>query len=278
MYRRARRWPLPNRSAQFCRAWREHSPVIMNFYSKWLAERLSLAFSSAHAVIAVSHHLKRMIKTHHIDCEPVVIGNAIDPNRFVISPTPKIPGAFRILYVTQPVWIKDLPTFFRALQRLKEGGHHDLSVTVIVADVGGGLKGGVAQRHAMNAGVAEMVNFVEMVDREKMPGYYQECDLVVSTSISETFGLSLCEAMACGKPVVTTSSGGVSDIVTPENGIKVPIGDDQAIAQEIANIKTGARVFEAETIRRSVLERFKTRIFFEKMSEMYREVLQSKTE
>ena len=254
----------------------EHSPIIMNFYSQWLAQRLILAFSSANAVMAVSHYLKRMIKTHHIDCDPIVIGNAIDPNRFEISRPPKPSGPFRILYVTQPVWIKDLPTFFQALQHLKNDGHDDISVTVIVADVEGGLKGGVAQAHAASAGVTEMVDFVEMVDREDMPGYYQQCDLLVSSSLSETFGLSLCEAMACGKPVVTTASGGVSDIVTSDNGIKVPIGDHQALAEGIAQIKTGSRVFDPENVRRSVLERFETRVFVEKLSKQYQEVLQDR--
>jgi glycosyltransferase involved in cell wall biosynthesis len=78
--------------------------------------------------------------------------------------------------------------------------------------------------------------------------------------------------MACGKPVVTTASGGVSDIVTPDNGIKVPIGDHQSLAEGIAQIKTGSRVFHAEKIRRSVLDRFEIGIFVEKLSKQYQEV------
>ena len=38
-----------------------------------------------------------------------------------------------------------------------------------------------------------------------MPFYYASCDVYVTASRNETFGLPLLEAMACGKPVVASS-------------------------------------------------------------------------
>ena len=64
--------------------------------------------------------------------------------------------------------------------------------------------------------------------------------------------------------------------MTPDNGIKVPIGDHQALAEGIAKIKTGSLVFDPENVRRSVLERFETRVFVEKLSSQYQEVLRNK--
>jgi glycosyltransferase involved in cell wall biosynthesis len=46
-----------------------------------------------------------------------------------------------------------------------------------------------------------------------------EHDVILSTSKLETFGLSVAEAISSGKPVVTTNSGGINDIVNLNNGI-----------------------------------------------------------
>ena len=60
--------------------------------------------------------------------------------------------------------------------------------------------------------------------------YYHECDVFVAPTMSEGFGLTMAEAMACGLPVVTTDFGGQTDFVNSENGwiIKtklVPVDD-----------------------------------------------------
>ncbi len=255
----------------------EHSPLIMQSYSDFVRKRLKMAFSGANRVVAVSHYLKRMILTNDIDCNPVIIGNAIDGERFSIRLKERSDGSFRILCVAQPVFIKDLPTFFRAMRRLIELGHEDIRGCIIVPDLGGGLDVGVVQGQAEDAGVSEVMEFVGNVDREDIPQYFQACDVFVSSSISETFGLSICEAMACGKPVVTTSSGGVSDILTKENGIRVPIGDYVELAAAVVRIKTGEFTYDPDAIRESVLSRFGYSKFKVRLREQYQSVIGEET-
>ena len=57
----------------------------------------------------------------------------------------------------------------------------------------------------------------------------QAADAFVLSSAYETFGVVLIEALACGKPVVSTACGGPDYIVTEENGLLVPVGDTQAL-------------------------------------------------
>jgi glycosyltransferase involved in cell wall biosynthesis len=64
------------------------------------------------------------------------------------------------------------------------------------------------------------------------------------------------EAMATGVPVVTTANGGIDDTLDARNGIKVNIKDYAAIADAIIRVKTGAVVFEAEAVRKSVVEQY----------------------
>jgi glycosyltransferase involved in cell wall biosynthesis len=62
--------------------------------------------------------------------------------------------------------------------------------------------------------------------------YLQASDLFVFPTESEAFGLSLVEAMACGLPVITTSVGGVLDIVKHmEDGLVIkPADGDELLA------------------------------------------------
>ena len=65
-----------------------------------------------------------------------------------------------------------------------------------------------------------------------MDAYYQSGAVLVSPSTVEAFGLSMLEGMAHGLPVVTTDSGGPSEIVVEgETGFIVPVNDEVRMAE-----------------------------------------------
>ena len=59
---------------------------------------------------------------------------------------------------------------------------------------------------------------------EPVEPFHHACDISVSTSEYETFGNSVCEAMACGKPVAAYAGGSVAEVVG-EAGICVATKD-----------------------------------------------------
>jgi glycosyltransferase involved in cell wall biosynthesis len=62
----------------------------------------------------------------------------------------------------------------------------------------------------------------------------KQCDLVALPSIAEGFGLVILEAMACGVPVLcTTSTGGADFITHRQNGLLIEPGSTTAIEQEL---------------------------------------------
>jgi glycosyltransferase involved in cell wall biosynthesis len=72
-------------------------------------------------------------------------------------------------------------------------------------------------------------------------------DVFVMSSLTEGLGTSLLDAMACGKPIVATTAGGMPEVVADrETGLLVPPRDDEALAAAIV------KLLKDESLRRSM--------------------------
>jgi glycosyltransferase involved in cell wall biosynthesis len=87
--------------------------------------------------------------------------------------------------------------------------------------------------------------YVYRPTRAELARMYATCDLFVSASWWESFGLPPLEAMACGAPVVLTDSRGVREYARPEeNCLIVPIHDPAALAGAMVRVLTDADLVE----------------------------------
>jgi glycosyltransferase involved in cell wall biosynthesis len=66
------------------------------------------------------------------------------------------------------------------------------------------------RRRAAALGVAERVHFIGMLAGDAKWGAFHACDAFVLTSHTESFGVAVVEAMACGKPVLITDQVRIS--------------------------------------------------------------------
>ena len=88
---------------------------------------------------------------------------------------------------------------------------------------------------AFTTGVADRVNFVgEVIDREQ---FFAGCDLAWVPSRAEPFGLTACEAMSSGLPVVASRVGGLPEILDPPlAGLVVGAANPAALASVSAGL------------------------------------------
>ena len=84
-------------------------------------------------------------------------------------------------------------------------------------------------------GLESNVFFKGAVPYQKVVEYYRSADILVNPSFSESFGMSLAEAMSAEKPVVATRVGGMVNVVeNKKTGLLVEPGDENALADAIA--------------------------------------------
>ncbi len=97
--------------------------------------------------------------------------------------------------------------------------------------VGQGTQADALRARAHAASAADRVSFVGVKPREALPDYYRAADLFWFASQTETQGLVLAEAHACGLPAVAVAAPGLEEVVTDgETGLLVK-SDPRALAE-----------------------------------------------
>ncbi len=161
-----------------------------------------------------------------------VIAMGVEPNDFALTPERERKvaelrarfGGRIIFFVGRHVYYKGLEFLVRAMAEVD--GH-----AVIGSD--GPLTASL-QSLARELGVEKKITFVGRVSDEDLPSYYHASDVFCLPSIarSEAFGLVQIEAMACGKPVVSTrlTTGVVYANLDGVTGLTVEPKDAHALA------------------------------------------------
>jgi phosphatidylinositol alpha-mannosyltransferase len=83
--------------------------------------------------------------------------------------------------------------------------------------------------------VARDVHFEGLV-RDARARYYASCDVFCSPVMKASFGVTLLEAMASGKPIVATVNRGYRELLGPDEGFLVPPNDPAAFARSIVKL------------------------------------------
>lgn len=110
------------------------------------------------------------------------------------------------------------------------------------------------KRRVTELGLDDRVRFMPF--QEHIHPVYRAIDVCVSASRVESFSNVLCEAMAAGKPVVATRSGGPEELVVDgETGYLVPARDPDRLAGAI--VKLLGNMDEAAAMGRKGRERVK---------------------
>jgi L-malate glycosyltransferase len=100
-------------------------------------------------------------------------------------------------------------------------------------------------------------------------------DIFVMSSVTEGLGTSLLDAMACGKPIVATTAGGMPEVVVDgRTGLLVPPRDHEAMANAIIRLLTdeGARRAMGAAGEARVRERFSAERMVQDTLAVYRRV------
>jgi glycosyltransferase involved in cell wall biosynthesis len=206
-----------------------------------------LALSNVSRVIAVSGAVARALREQKIFDEGKirVVENGVDLTRFEqarekFKEEGRAGGGapLRVGIVGEVSPVKGHVEFLQAAAQVAEvfGGGVEFFV------VGDDLSSGGAYRERVSEVVGEWrlsgrVRFLGRLGEDELPRLLASLDLLVSASRSEAFGLAMVEALACGVPVVATATEGAREVVEDgADGLLVPLGDVNALAEAVVSL------------------------------------------
>ena len=162
------------------------------------------------------------------------------------------------------VMLRALPAVVRAVPTV-----HYVIVGSDDNDYADGLK-----RLAHELKIADRVHIVGFQD--PVQPFLASLDLYVHPALMEGFGIAVVEAMAMGKAVVATTTGGLPEVVAQgETGLLVPPGDAESLAATVVSLLQDRvrREQMGRCGRTRVHERFSLDASVMQMEQLYGEVL-----
>lgn len=180
--------------------------------------------------VTPSVFLQRVFANHCLSAD--VISNIIDLSRFTPTRRRVFGNSPHIIVTRNLESIYDISTAIRAFAAVKKAF---AGATLTVAGSGPELAN--LQALVLRLQLTDCVRFSGRIDNACIPALYASADCMVNSSTVDNMPISILEAFASGVPVVSTCAGGIPDMVEHGvSGLLVPIGDDQAMAQEVLRI------------------------------------------
>ncbi len=237
-------------------------------YSRINAKLERSAFLNARAVIAVSKGVKeQLIQRVGVPANRIsVIHNAVDPNEFspgagdrdCIGALSTFKGSLALFVGDIRTPRKNLDTVLRAL----------VEVTNLGLVVAGDKSNSPYPKLAEELRVQDRVAFVGF--RNDIAELCRATDFFVFPSRYEPFGLVVLEAMASGRPVITSAVTGASDLVDPSSGIVL------SDPENIVELSDAMRMLSNDPVLRAEMGKSARRIAevntWEKMADRYLEL------
>jgi glycosyltransferase involved in cell wall biosynthesis len=176
---------------------------------------------------------------------------------------------FVVGFVGRIVPVKDVPTLLHAFAALVASVPQARLLVV-----GDGECREQMESMTRSLGLSELVRFAGwQLDLKRV---YGAMDVVALTSRNEGTPVALIEALAAGRPVVSTMVGGVPDVIQDgDTGLLVPPGDPDALAAALARMarEPALRGRLAAAGRRSVADRFGRQRLVQDIDALYQRLL-----
>jgi glycosyltransferase involved in cell wall biosynthesis len=171
---------------------------------------------SVDLVISPSVSMERILRELGVKSPIEVIPNSVELEKFhQASPFPRSQFSFAqddilLVYAGRIAPEKNLSFLLQSF-----AGIAQLLPKVYLLMVGGGTRQfeEEVQNTIVHLGITDRVRSTGVISYDDIPSYLAMCDIFVTTSLSETFGMSTVEAMSVGLPVMAVHSPGTSDIV-----------------------------------------------------------------
>ena len=220
------------------------------------------------AFLCVSQGLKdSILKNIYAEKEITVVPNMVDPG-FRFQPR-QMKDCFRFLSIANLYEGKGMKVLIEAFALAFPA---DAPVELVIGGNGPEYENLKKQIDAL--GRSGQIRLLGRLDRAQTIREYTRCDSFVLASRFETYGLVYREALATGRPIITTDHGGFSGADWHDAyGYKVPVDDVPALAERLKQMTVEYETFDLEAISGLCLEDCAPQKITKRLTDIFEAVL-----
>lgn len=235
------------------------------FLLKWLTGKI---VSAAKVIMPVSQSLEQAMRSQGLSGNYRIVPNVVNTEQFgLVEALEHKP--FKLLHIsTLDQRQKNVLGIIRAFDRALES-NPDIQLTL----VGDGKDRQQLEEEVLRRRLRGKVRFTGVMLKEEIVREIQSHDALVMFSNYESFCVVIAEAMACGKPVISSRCGGLTELIDAELGYTIAPSDEAALSQAMLNLHMNYAKFEPKHIRKFVTDRFTQQQVAEKLNAVYQSVL-----
>jgi glycosyltransferase involved in cell wall biosynthesis len=242
----------------------EHTRVKNNFRSLFHKTLTKTGLRKADALVAVGRRLASELEAL-LNRNVAVIPNVVEVEKFQGLAPVKESGIQIGFLGGMNTPVKGFDILLKALAGIRED---------FVLHIGGaGTLENEYKKLAEDLGIATRCKFYGFIPYENIPAFMERLHFYVCSSRYETFCVSLVEAMAAGRPVISTRCGGPEDFVNELNGLLVANENTDALREGIQQMMHTCHDYNAEAIAKYAVDNFSKRSFLQKINSLYKSVM-----
>jgi glycosyltransferase involved in cell wall biosynthesis len=190
------------------------------------APKLHRSLASANLVLATNHETKNLLERAGAKRVDLFLDCGID--RRLTAPSPRTAEKqITLLWAGRLEPQKGLTI---ALHALAECRYSEIRFLV----AGSGTEQTEMESLTRSLGLTDRVEFLGRVPHETMAALFQSCDAFVFTSLRDSFGSVVLEAMSNGLPVIALNHQGMRAFVPEDASIKVPVKSPEQVINDLA--------------------------------------------
>lgn len=191
--------------------------------NKWVLNRARIVTT------LTDFHREAVIENLGIDRSIVVIPRGADESIFYSKDVLRIQTPVRFISVGYLSPIKDPETLLRTFHLI----HKEIPSFLTI--VGRDYMNGEIQKLASELRLDGHVQFIDQIDYCKVPAMYAQADVLLHTSLYESQGMVVAEALACGLLVCGSDVGLIHDL-GDECCVRAPVGDFKILAERVVRL------------------------------------------
>ena len=210
-------------------------------------------------IVPVSEWLEGLVKKSFLkDANIETIHNGVDTTVFRVMEerSPKLPEGKKIVLAVASVW--DSKKGYDDLSKISKKLPEDYQMVVV------GLS--AKQVKALPPSIIG----IERTDSvDQLASIYSTADVYINPTYEDNFPTTNLEALACGTPVITYSTGGSAEAINAETGASVKQGDIEGLCEAIKKFSSIDRSKIKILCRKRVLDNFEMNNCYSKYIDLY---------